>query len=402
MEVRHARCAGLDVHKKSVVACALAGEAGAVPEREVRTFGTMTADLEALADWLAARGCTHAAMEATGAYCKPIYNVLEARGGVELVVANAEHVRAVPGRKTDVKDAEWLADLLRHGLLRASFIPDREQRELRELTRYRTALIRERASEVNRLQKTLEAANVKLAAVLTDVTGASGQRILDALVQGRTDPEQVADLERALVGRLDGALRFVVRQQLKHLRALDEQIAECDAEVAERTRPFAAELARLRTIPGVGPRTAEVIVAEVGADVRRFPTAAHLAAWAGMCPGNNASGGKRRPARARKGSPWLRAALAEAAWAAARCRQGYLPAQFRRLAARRGRKRAIVAVGHTIVVIVHHLLARGTTFEDLGGLYFDERDREAVRRRAVARLEALGFDVDLTTRTRAS
>ena len=402
MEVRHARCAGLDVHKKSVVACALAGEAGAVPEREVRTFGTMTADLEALADWLAARGCTHAAMEATGAYWKPVYNVLEARGGVELVVANAEHVRAVPGRKTDVKDAEWLADLLRHGLLRASFIPDREQRELRELTRYRTALIRERASEVNRLQKTLEAANVKLAAVLTDVTGASGQRILDALVQGRTDPEQVADLERALVGRLDGALRFVVRQQLKHLRALDEQIAECDAEVAERTRPFAAELARLRTIPGVGPRTAEVIVAEVGADVRRFPTAAHLAAWAGMCPGNNASGGKRRPARARKGSPWLRAALAEAAWAAARCRQGYLPAQFRRLAARRGRKRAIVAVGHTIVVIVHHLLARGTTFEDLGGLYFDERDREAVRRRAVARLEALGFDVDLTTRTRAS
>ncbi len=414
MEVRHARCAGLDVHKKSVVACALVGEAGAVPEREVRTFGTMTADLEALAAWLAERGCTHVAMEATGAYWKPVYNVLEARGGVELVVANAEHFRAVPGRKTDVKDAEWLADLLRHGLLRASFIPDREQRELRELTRYRTALIRERASEVNRLQKTLEAANIKLAAVLTDVTGASGQRILDALVQGRTDPERLADLahwrvqkkradlERALVGRLDGALRFVVRQQLKHLRALDEQIAECDAEVAERTRPFAAELARLRTIPGVGPRTAEVIVAEVGTDVRRFPTAAHLAAWAGMCPGNNASGGKRRPARARKGSPWLRAALAEAAWAAARCRQGYLPAQFRRLAARRGRKRAIVAVGHTIVVIVHHLLARGTTFEDLGGLYFDERDREAVRRRAVARLEALGFDVDLTTRTQAS
>jgi transposase len=414
MEVRHARCAGLDVHKKSVVACALVGEAGAVPEREVRTFGTMTADLEGLAGWLAERGCTHVAMEATGAYWKPVYNVLEARGGVELVVANAEHFRAVPGRKTDVKDAEWLADLLRHGLLRASFIPDREQRELRELTRYRTALIRERASEVNRLQKTLEAANIKLAAVLTDVTGASGQRILDALVQGRTDPEQLADLahwrvqrkradlERALVGRLDGALRFVVRQQLKHLRALDEQVADCDAEVAARTRPFAAELARLRTIPGVGPRTAEVLVAEVGADVRRFPTAAHLAAWAGMCPGNNASGGKRRPARARKGSPWLRAALAEAAWAAARCRHGYLPAQFRRLAARRGRKRAIVAVGHTIVGIVHHLLARGTTFEDLGGLYFDERDREAVRRRAVARLEALGFHVDLTTRTQAS
>jgi transposase len=414
MEVLHERCAGLDVHKRTVVACALrSGPAGtAVPE--VRTFGTMTADLQALAEWLAERECRTVAMEATGAYWKPVYNVLEAAGVFTLVVVNAEHLRAVPGRKTDVKDAEWIATLLRHGLVRASFVPDREQRELRELTRYRTALIRMRASEVNRLQKTLEAANIKLAAVLSDVTGLSGQRILDALTQGQTDPEQLVDLahwraqkkraalEQAVVGRLDGALRFVVQQQLAHLRSLDAQIAACDAEVAERMHPFAPDLARLRTIPGVGPRTAEVILAEVGPDVGRFRTHRHLAAWAGMCPGNKASGGKRRAARTRKGSPWLRAALAEAAWAASHCRRGYLPAQFRRLAARRGKKRAIVAVGHSILVVVYHVLARGTTFEDLGGLYFDERDREAVRRRAVRRLEGLGFDVELTPRAVAS
>ncbi len=371
MEVLHERCAGLDVHKRTVVACALwSGPAGAVVT-DTKTFGTMTRDLEALAGWLAGRGCVAVALEATGAYWKPVYNVLEAHGGFELWVVNAEHLRAVPGRKTDVKDAEWIGRLLRHGLVRASFIPDRARRERRELVRYRTALIRERASEVNRLQKTLAAANIKLAAVLSGVTGVSGQRILDALVQGRTDPEQLADLahwrvqrkrdalEQALVGRLEGALRFVVEQQLGHIRELDARIAACDREVAARLGPFAAELARLRTIPGVGPRTAEVILVEVGPDVARFPTHRHLAAWAGMAPGNNASGGKRRPARARRGSPWLRAALAEAAWAASHCRQGYLPAQFRRLAARRGKQRALVAVGHSILVIAYHLLTTG-------------------------------------------
>jgi transposase len=414
MEVLHARCAGLDVHKKTVVACAMwSGPAGAVVT-DTKTFGTMTRDLAALAGWLAGQGCVAVAMEATGAYWKPVYNVLEAAGGFELWVVNAEHLRAVPGRKTDVKDAAWIATLLRHGLVRASFIPDRAQRERRELVRYRTTLIRERADEVNRLQKTLEGANIKLAAVLSDLTGASGRRILDALVQGRTDPEQLAGLahwrvqekrdalEQALVGRLEGALRFVVEQRLKHLRNLDAQIAECDREVAERLRPFADALARLDGIPGVGPRTAEVILVEVGPEVSRFATHRHLAAWAGMAPGNRQSGGKRRPARARRGSPWLRAALAEAAWAASHCKRGYLPAQFRRLAARRGKKRAIVAVGHSILVIAYHLLARGTTFEDLGGLYFDERDRERVKQRAVHRLQALGFQVDLTPRAQAS
>jgi transposase len=414
MEVVHARCAGLDVHKKSVVACVVrSGPAGTVV-RETRTFGTMTRELEGLAAWLAEQGCGAVAMEATGAYWKPVYNVLEAAGGFALLVVNAEHLRAVPGRKTDVKDAEWIADLLRHGLVRASFIPDRQQRELRELTRYRTALIRERASEVNRLQKTLEAANIKLAAVLSDVTGVSGQRILGALVRGTTDPEQLADLahwrlqrkraalEQAVVGRLEGALRFVVERQLTHLRELEALIEQCDAEVAERTRPFATELARLRTIPGVGPRTAQVILAEIGPEMSQFATARHLAAWAGMCPGNKASGGKRRPAKTRKGSPWLKAALTEAAWAAARGKDGYLPAQFRRLAARRGRKRALVALGHTILVISYYLLTRGRDFEDLGASYFDQRDRDAVRRRAIQSLEGLGFDVTLTPQAKAS
>jgi transposase len=414
MEVVHARCGGLDVHKKSVVACVLWSSGSGLVERAVRTFGTMTDDLEQLADWLQEQAVTAVVMEATGVYWKPVYNVLARRGGVAVLVGNAEHLKAVPGRKTDVKDAEWLATLLRHGLVRASFIPSREQRELRELTRYRTALIRERANEVNRLQKTLEGANIKLAAVLTDVTGVSGQAILDALVQGEEDPAALADLahwrvqkkrdalERSLVGLLTPTLRFVVQRQLRHIHELDDLIAECDQEVEQRMRPFADQIARLDEIPGVGLRTAQVILAELGSDLTRFPTAQHAAAWAGMCPGNNASGGKRRRAKTRKGSPWLRAALAESAWAAGRCKDGYLPAQFRRLAARRGRKRAIVAVGHTILVIAYHLLARATTYDDLGTAHFDQRDAEHVKRRAVQRLESLGYQVHLTDTSAAA
>jgi transposase len=407
MEVLIPRAAGLDVHKKSVVVCALVGEADAVVKPEVATFGTMTVDLERLAAWLAARGITDVVMEATGVYWKPIYNVLEQHGGFRLVVGNAEHLKAVPGRKTDVKDAVWLARLLRHGLVRPSFIPDREQRELRELTRYRTALIRERASEINRLQKTLEAANIKLAAVISDVTGVSGQAILDALVNGEEDPSTLADLahgriqkkrealEQALVGRLSPTLTFVVKHQLRHLHELDDLIAACDTEVEQRMRPFAEAIERLDEIPGVGTRTAQVIIAELGVDMSRFPSHRHAAAWAGMCPGNNASGGKRRRAKTRKGSPWLRGALAEAAWAAGRCKDGYLPEQARRLTARRGKKRAIVAVGHTILVIAYHLLARGTTYTDLGPEHFDRRDADRVKRRSIKRLESLGYKVSL-------
>lgn len=405
MEVVNERCAGLDVHKKTVVACVLRSGPKGKAQQAARTFSTMTVGLEALADWLAEEGVTHVAMEATGVYWKPVYNVLEGR--FTLLVINAEHLKAVPGRKTDVKDAEWLATLLRHGLVRGSFIPDRQQRELREATRYRTALIRERAREVNRLQKSLEGANIKLAAVITDIVGVSGQRIVEALTEGETDPATLADLahwrvqkkrkalEQALVGRLDGILRFVVRQQLAHIRELDRRIEECDEAIGQQMRPFAKELARLRTIPGVGQRTVEVLLAEIGPDVVRFPSAGHLAAWGGMAPGNRASGGKRRSARTRKGSPWLRAALAEAAWAAGRCKEGYLQAQFRRLAARRGNKRAVVAVGHSILVLVYHLLSRGTIYKDLGTNYFDQRAREATKRRAVQRLMALGYQVHL-------
>ena len=407
MEVVYERCAGLDVHKKSVVACVLAGAPGEEATPEYRTFGTMTDDLESLADWLDERQVGAVVMEATGVYWKPVYNVLERRGTLRVVVGNAAHLKAVPGRKTDVKDAQWLADLLRHGLVRASFIPEREQRELRELTRYRTALIRERADEVNRLQKTLEGANIKLAAVLTDVTGASGQAILDALVGGEEDPRALADLahwrvqkkrealERSLVGLLTPTLRFVVRRQLRHIRELDGLIAECDAEVERQMRPFADPVARLDEIPGVGARTAQVLVAELGVDMTRFPSHRHAAAWAGICPGNNQSGGKRRQARTRRGSPWLKAALAEAAWAAGRCKDGYLPAQFRRLAARRGRKRAIVAVAHTILVIAYYLLARGSTYDDLGAAHLDTRDAERAKRRSVQRLQSLGYNVVL-------
>jgi transposase len=362
-----------------------------------------------LARWLAEENCRHIAIASTGVYGKPVYNILE-KAGLEVILVNAGYVKNVPGRKTDVKDAEWLATLLRHGLVRGSFIPDRGQRELRELTRYRTTLIRERAREVNRLQKTLEAANLKLAAVLTDVTGWSGQRILEALTAGETDPEVLAALahwrvlahkraalEEAVVGRLapNSALHFVVTQQLAHLQALDAHIDACDTKVADLLRPFVAELAALQRIPGVGERTAQVIVAELGTDMSRFPSHRHAAAWAGMCPGNRESGGKRLPARARKGSPWLRGALAECAWAAGKAKDGYLAAQFRRLAARRGKKRAVVAVGHSILVIAYYLLKDGTAYQDLGTTYFDARDRTALTQRLVTRLEALGHTVHL-------
>jgi len=407
MDVLHPCCAGLDVHKKTVVACVLRSDAAGVPARRVRTFGTMLDDLGQLRDWLAAADCTHVVMEATGVYWKPVYNVLE--DAFTLLVANAEHVKRVPGRKTDVSDAEWLATLLRHGLVQASFIPERPQREVRELIRFRTSLIQDRARAVNRLQKTLEGANLKLASVLTDITGVSGQRILDALLRGETDPEQLAELahwrvlqskrgtlERALVGRLSDTLSFVVAQQLQQIRALDDQIVACDGRVGEELRPFDAEIELLDGIPGVGRRTAEVLIAEWGADLSRFPSAGHLAAWSGMCPGNKASGGKRQPVRTRKGNPWVRRSLTEAAWAAGRVKGSYLGVQFRRFAARKGRKHAVVVVGHSILTVAYYLLTHRVSYRDLGVEYLETRDREATARQAVKRLQALGWDVRLT------
>jgi transposase len=405
MDVVHARCCGIDVHKRTVVACLLVVNSGGALSKEVRTFGTMTQDLLCLADWLTTAGCTHVAMESTGVYWKPVYNLLE--GSLEVVVVNARHIKAVPGRKTDVKDCEWIADLLRHGLLQPSFIPERPQRELRELTRYRTSLIQERTAEVNRLQKVLEGANIKLAAVATDIMGRSGRAILAALVGGAGEAttlaqlargrlrEKMPQLEQALAGQFGAHQRFMVAQQLAHIDFLDEVIERVSAEVAERVRPFEEAVALLDTIPGVGRRTAEVLVAEIGVDMTRFPTAAHLAAWAGVAPGNNESAGKRRSGRTRKGSPWLRAALVEAAQAAGRTKSTYLGAQFRRLLPRKGKKRAAVAVGHSILVIAYHLLSRREPYHDLGVTYFDQRARQTLERRLVRRLEALGYTVSL-------
>lgn len=406
MDVVYPRCAGLDVHKASVFACRVSPGPDGTVRKEVREFATMTADLLALGDWLAEAGCTQVAMESTGVYWKPIYNLLEDR--FRLLLVNAQHVRNVPGRKSDVRDCEWLADLLRHGLLRASFVPDRPQRELRELTRYRSSLVRERAAEVNRLQKTLEGANIKLAAVATDVTGVSARAMLQALVEGTTDPVALADLarkrlrekipqlEKALQGRVEAHQRFLIAQQLAHIDYLDESIERLSAEVAERVAPFEGEIAQLDTIPGVNRWMAEVLIAEIGTDMTRFPTAGHLASWAGMVPGQHESAGKRKSTRTRKGSPWLRTALTEIGYAAAHKKDSYPSAQYRRLAARRGKKKAVIAVGHTILEIVYFVLQRHQPYRELGAAYFDQRAHDAIKQSAIRRLTRLGYHVTLT------
>ena len=399
MDTFHLRCCGLDVHKKSVVACAITPEG-----RETRTFRTMTGDLLTLADWLRERGVSQVAMESTGVFWKPVYNLLEDEFTV--MVVNAAHIKAVPGRKTDVKDAEWTAELLQHGLLRASFIPDRPQRELRELTRYRRSMVQERSREANRVQKLLEGANIKLASVATDVLGASGRAMLSALAAGEEDPralaglakgrlrEKTGELEQALRGLVGDHQRFMLTAQLRHLDFLNSEIERLDQEAARRVEPFEETVAAVDTIPGVGRRTAEVIMAEIGADMTRFPTSGHLASWSGVCPGNRQSGEKRKPSPTRKANNWLKSALVEAARAAGRTNT-YLGAQYRRLARRIGANRAAMAVAHSIVVILHHVIRSGQVFVDLGSQYFEERDRTAITRQAVRRLEGLGHRVTL-------
>jgi transposase len=398
VQVVYTHCCGLDVHKKRVVACLITPEG-----KETRSFGTMTTDLRALAEWLVSAGCTHVAMESTGVYWKPIYNLLETTG-MQLILVNAHHIKAVPGRKTDVKDSEWIADLLRHGLLRGSFIPDRAQRELQELVRYRKSLVQERGREVNRIQKVLEGANIKLGSVVSDVMGASGRAMLEALAHGASNPDVVADLAQRrlrlkhdeLVQALEGVLgahqRQLLATQLRHIAFLDEEIAALNAEVEKRLHPFEPEMERLDTIPGIARRSAEELLAALGTDMTRFPTAGHLASWAKMCPGNNESAGKHHSERTGKGSRHLRTTLVEAARAAAHTKT-YLGAQYHRIAARRGGRRAAVAVGHTILMIAYHILKNGTTYQDLGVNYFDERDKQAVARRAIRRLEQLGYKV---------
>ncbi len=405
MEILYATCCGLDVHKASLTACLRQRGPEGTVSQTVRTFGTTTPTLLALLDWLEAAGCTHVAMESTGVYWKPVFNLLEGHFAQVLVV-NAYHVKAVPGRKTDVSDAAWLAELLQHGLLRGSFIPPAPLRELRECTRYRKQLIRTRADEANRIQKLLEAANVKLGTVATDILGASGRAMLAALGAGETDAPTLAGLAKgrlkqkqpqlvaALTGRITPVQRALLRQQLAHVAFLDQTIATLDAQIGELMRPFHAAAARLCTVTGIARRTAEVLVAELGVDMAQFPSDRHCAAWAGLCPANHESAGKRRAARTRKGSRWLRAALIEAAWATRRTKT-YLAAQYHRLARRRGKKKATVAVAHSLLVIAYHILKEGTTYRDLGPDYFDRLGKGRLQQRLIAQLEALGLRVSV-------
>jgi transposase len=405
VETLYPCCAGLDVHKKTVVACVRRLGPGGQVRREVRTFGTMTGQLRALADWLAAEGVARVAMEATGVYWKPVFNLLEGRLPVLLV--NPQHLKRVPGRKTDVKDCEWIAQLLQHGLLQASFIPPRAQRELRELTRQRAQLAGQRTQVANRIQKVLEDANIKLAGVASDVLGKSGQAMLRALVAGQQDPAALAELARgrlrekrpalreALEGQVTEHHRFLLQLLLDQLEAIDTLADRLDARIGAQTAPLEDAVKQLDTIPGVNRRVAEAVLAEVGPTLEAFPSGGHLAAWAGLCPGQRESGGKAHGGKTRPGNRWLRRVLVQAAWAASRKKDSYLRAHYRRLAGRRGRKRAALAVAHTLLVIIYHVLKRGTTYHDLGPDYLERLEPERLTRSLVKRLERLGHKVTL-------
>ncbi|MDT5268336.1 MAG: transposase [Acidobacteriota bacterium] len=412
MQVLYPCCCGIDIHARTAVACLI--KQG---KRQTRTFSTMTDDLLRLSDWLTSESCTHVAIESTGVYWKPVFNLLEA--ALTVILVNARDAKAVPGRKTDVRDCEWLADLLRHGLLRASFIPPLEIRELRELTRYRQTLVKEHTAVANRIQKLIESANIKLGQVATDVLGVSGRLMLRALADGEEDIEQLVglargslkgkkpELRRALTSRLTPAQRFVLNELLTRLGELEAATARVGErivkEVAESADPFVPEAVRLlQTVPGIGQRVAEVIIAEIGADMARFPTDAHLASWAGVCPGNNESAGKRRSTQTMKGSPYLRAAITQAAWAAAHTKETYLAAQYHRLIKRMGKNKALVAVAHSLLVISYHVLARRADYRELGGDYFDRQHRQTQQQRLVKKLEAMGLKVTVEALPKAA
>lgn len=440
MEILYERCAGFDVHKKSVQVCSIVPDEGQRRRKDYRNVATKTADILQLRDWLKERGVTHIAMESTGVYWKPIYNLLE--GDFEILVVNAAHIKQVPGRKTDVRDAEWIADLLQHGLLSASFIPSAPQRELRDLTRHRTSLVEERARVVNRVQKVLEDANIKLGDVVSDVMGKAARMILSALQQGEDDPKRLAglaqgrvraseeELVRALEGKVTTHHRFMLGEHLRHIEELEAAIARVTDEIARRFTPpeppaevesaeqelaqkdqasaeqeastheqapltYQEAVRRIDSVLGINERAAQGILAETGVQMRQFPSSKHFASWAGVCPGNNESAGKRHSGKTRKGNPHLRRLLVQAAHAAAHSKNSYLAAQYRRIASRRGPKRAVMAVAHSIAVIIYHILCDHTTYQDLGGNYFDQRDRQALEKRLVRRLQRLGYQVEL-------
>jgi transposase len=401
MDRVYERCAGLDVHKKTVVACRMVGR-----QREVRHFGTTTVELLSLADWLRSAGITHVAMESTGVYWKPIYNIVE--GEFEVLVVNAQHIKNVPGRKTDINDAQWIAELLAHGLLKASFVPEAPQRAVRELVRYRTHLVEERTRETNRLQKVLEDANLKLSAVASDVLGVSSRQMLSAIIAGKDDPQALAqlakgqlrnkivELEQALTGRIADHHRLLLRLLLDHIDDLNQRLTELDGEIERLLAPFDVEhlLERLDAIPGVDTTVARIIISEIGIDMSRFPTADHLASWAGLAPRKKQSGGRTYPARVLPANRYLRPALVQAAKATQRT-NSYLGEQYRRLARRRGANKATIAVAHSILIIVYHMIKRGTPYYERGADFFDQLNPDGTKKWLVRRLNQLGYQVSL-------
>jgi len=412
MEAMIERCCGIDVHKKTIVVCLAVGKPQEKPRTLVKTFSTMTGDLLACREWLISEGCTHVAMESTGVYWKPVFNILEDK--MEVILANARAVKNVPGRKTDVKDCEWLAQLLRYGLIKGSFIPPKPIRELRDLTRYREKLTQKRSSELNRLQKFLEDANIKLSSVVSDINGVSAQEMIHHLIQEDLSKEQMAqlargalrnkieDLEKALEGYLSDHHRLILRLSLQMVASYNDAIEKLDVDIDRRMEAFREESEMLQTIPGVKKKSAERIIAEIGVDMSRFPSDAHLSSWAGASPGNNESAGKRRSGKVTPGNKWLKSTLVEAAWAASRTKKTYLSARYRRLASKRGKKRAALAVGHSILVMAYHIVKEQSTYHELGAEYFDRLNEQRLVKRLASRISSLGYEVELKKMTVAA